>query len=147
MRAQPKYILFSLEPVKSKKKLYIILLNVVCAIHLITVAKSKMYSMGVKSMASGLTFFSPKQYFLLLDNNFCFTTVINCIAYTIFNLNKKVRVHWLVLLVQLNWRVASPLYVRAVLKVQTVEQISTFKLIFNTLLPFAHPWYFGCSQD
>ena len=30
---------------------------------------------------------------------------------------------------------------------RTVEQIYTFKLIFNTLLTLAHPWYFGCSQD
>ena len=36
-RAQPKYILFLLKPVKSQKKLYIIWLNVVCAIHFITV--------------------------------------------------------------------------------------------------------------
>ena len=30
---------------------------------------------------------------------------------------------------------------------RTVEQIYTFKLIFNTLLTLDHPWYFGCSQD
>ena len=30
---------------------------------------------------------------------------------------------------------------------RTVEQIYTFKLIFNTLLTLAHPWYFSCSQD
>ena len=30
---------------------------------------------------------------------------------------------------------------------KTVEQIYTFKLIFNTLLTLAHPWYFGCNQE
>ena len=30
---------------------------------------------------------------------------------------------------------------------RTVEQIYTFKLVFNTLLTLAHPWFFGCSQD
>ena len=37
---------------KKSKMLYIIWLNVVFAIHVIIVAKSKMYCMGVKSMAS-----------------------------------------------------------------------------------------------
>ena len=61
--------------------------DVVCAIHFITVAKSEMYCMGVKSMALWLTFFytkailfSPCHYILL------FATVMKWIAYTIFNL-------------------------------------------------------------
>ena len=65
--------------------LYITWLNVVGVIPFITVAKIKIYCMGVKSMASGLTLytkailFTPCQYILL------FATVIKCIAYTIFN--------------------------------------------------------------
>ena len=31
-------------------------------------------------------------------------------------------------------------------KFRTAEQIYTFKLIFNTLLTLAHPWYFSCCQ-
>ena len=30
---------------------------------------------------------------------------------------------------------------------RTDEQIYTLKLIFNTLLTIAPPWYFGCSHD
>ena len=41
---------FSSETCKKSKMVYIIGLNVVCAIHFITVAKSKMYCMGVKSV-------------------------------------------------------------------------------------------------
>ena len=38
----------------------------------ITVAQSKMYCMGVKSMASPLTFLHQKKYFLLPANTFYF---------------------------------------------------------------------------
>ena len=43
---------------KKSEMLYIIWLNIVGAIHFITVAKSKMYFMGVKSIASWLTFYT-----------------------------------------------------------------------------------------
>ena len=46
---------------KKSEMLYIIWLNVGGPIHFITVAKSEMYCMGVKSMASGLTFLYQKQ--------------------------------------------------------------------------------------
>ena len=54
---------------KNSEMLYI-LLNVVGVIPFITVAKSEMYCMGVKSMASGLTFLYQKQYFLLPADTF-----------------------------------------------------------------------------
>ena len=58
---------------KKLKMLYIIWLNVVGAIHFITVAKSKMYCMGVTRMASRLTFLHQSNtfYSLPIDFTFC----------------------------------------------------------------------------
>ena len=57
---------------KKSEMLYIMWLNVGGATNFITVAKSKMYCMGLKSMASGLTFLHQNQYFLLPANTFYF---------------------------------------------------------------------------
>ena len=57
---------------KKSEMLYIIWLNVGGAIHFITVAKRKMYCMGVKSMASGLTFYTERNTFYSLPIHFTF---------------------------------------------------------------------------
>ena len=57
---------------KKSEMLYIIWLNVGGAIHFITVAKSKMYCMGVKIMASGLIFYTKSNtFYSLLINKIC----------------------------------------------------------------------------
>ena len=62
--------------------------NVRSATHFITVAKCKMYCMGVKSRASGLIFVHQKQYFLIPNNIFYFFQILlkKTIALLIFNL-------------------------------------------------------------
>ena len=65
----------------------IIWLNVGGDIHFIMVAKKIMYCMGVKSMASGLKFFTPKAiHFTPCQNILLFETVIKRKAISIFNL-------------------------------------------------------------
>ena len=46
-----------------------------------------------------------------------------------------------------SWRAESSPGPQLFQRFRTVEQIYTLKLICNTLLTLAHPWYFGCSQD
>ena len=55
--------------------LYITWLYVGGVIHLITVAKSKMYCMGVKRTASGLTFYTKSSTFYSLPIHF---NLCNC---------------------------------------------------------------------
>ena len=57
---------------KKSKMSYIIWLNVVRAIYFITVTKSKIYCMGVKSMASGLTFLHKSNAFYSLPTHLTF---------------------------------------------------------------------------
>ena len=56
---------FLLHKRQNSEMLNIIWLNVGVDIHFITVARSKIYCMGVKSIASGLIFLHQKQYVLL----------------------------------------------------------------------------------
>ena len=55
------------------------------AIPFITVAKSKRYCKGVKSIASELTFTTKSNTFYSLSIPFTFSTVIKGIAFSIFN--------------------------------------------------------------
>ena len=64
---------------------YIIWLNVVCALHFITVARSKMYCMGIKSMAPGLTFLPQSNTFYSLLTDFTVFKWNEIKACTIFN--------------------------------------------------------------
>ena len=69
---------------KKSEMFYIIWLNVGGAMHFITVAKSYMYCIGVKSMASGLTSLHQKQYVYSLPIHLTFC---NCNKmYSTFNI-------------------------------------------------------------
>ena len=59
-------------PSKMSEMLYTIWFNVGGAIHFITATKSKMYCMGVKSLASGLTFYTESNTFYSLPMHFTF---------------------------------------------------------------------------
>ena len=58
------------------------------AIPFITVAKSKRYCKGVKSIASELTFTTKSNTFYSLSIPFTFSTVIKGIAFSIFNIRR-----------------------------------------------------------
>ena len=76
-----------MEPVKKLEMVYVIWLSVGSAINFITLAKSTIYCMGVKSMASGLTFLHTQKtiLFTTCQYNLLFATVIKCIALSISN--------------------------------------------------------------
>ena len=64
---------------KKSEMLYILWFNIGGAKHFITVAKSKMYCMGVKSTASGLTFHTKNSPFYSLTIHFNFGNCNKCI--------------------------------------------------------------------